>query len=231
MSNRRDPYTTKDTKEHEVNGRSMNFTLRVLIAVALGSPSIAFAQAHSQNNSKPDVSKRLTVMGFTLADVQAKLGKSVAKKCSRDEEESMEVCYMTGGKGHTKVVFEAGFSGGWKELDGYKVIGGSLARPCYRQCPRASQVTSDVQTKGGLKLGLNRGQLIALLGPPKQTSGNKLTFQWQSRQPMTKEQNEHESKTFKSPVTDAYYDVQDTICVILADSKVVEFEVHHIVTY
>ena len=175
-------------------------------------------------------------MGFTLAkstlaDVQAKLGKSIAKKCSRDEEASRDVCYVTASKDQTKVVFEAGFSGGWKELDGYKVIAGSLERPCYRQCPRTSQVTSDVQTKGGLKLGLNREQLVTLLGPPRSTSGNKLTFQWQSRQPMTKEQKEAESKTFKSPVTDAYYEVQDTIYVLLADSKVVEFEVHHIVTY
>ncbi len=48
---------------------------------------------------------------------------------------------------------------------------------------------------------------------------------------MTKEQQEAESRTFKSPVTDAYYDVQDTVEVTLADSKVVEFAVHHIVTY
>jgi hypothetical protein len=74
------------------------------------------------------------------------------------------------------VVFEAGFSGGWwKELDGYKVMVGSLQQPYYRRCPRASQVTS-VQTKGGLRLGLTREQLIALLGAPKETRGNKLSF-------------------------------------------------------
>jgi hypothetical protein len=129
------------------------------------------------------------------------------------------------------VVFEAGFSGGWKVLDGYKVIAGSLQRPCYRQCPRASQLTDDVQTEGGLKLGLTRERLIALLGPPKETRGNKLSFQWESRQAMTKEQEDAESKTFNSPVTDAYYDVQDTIEVTLADSKVVEFAVEHIVSY
>ena len=89
----------------------------------------------------------------TLAEVEAKLGKSAARKCSREEEASKEVCYLAG-EGQTRVVFEAGFSGGWKELDGYKMIAGSLQRPCYRQCPRVSQVTDDVQTEGGLKLGL-----------------------------------------------------------------------------
>lgn len=192
--------------------------------------------ASAQSQPIPNLPGHLKMMGFTLgkstlADVQATLGKSVAKKCSREEEASKEVCYVATGKDKTKVVFEAGFSGSWKELDGYKVIAGSLERPCYRQCPRASQVTSDVQTKGGLKLGLTREQLITLLGPPKQTRGNKLSFQWQSRQAMTKEQQEAESKTFKAPVKDAYYDVQDSIEVTLADTKVVEFEVHHIVTY
>ena len=201
-----------------------------LVLLTLGT-GLVFAQSQPVSN----IAGHLDILGFTLgkstlADVEAKLGKSAARKCSREEEASKEVCYLAG-KDQTRVVFEAGFSGGWKELDGYKVIAGSLQRPCYRQCPRASQVTSDVQTEGGLKLGLTREQLIALLGPPKQTRGNKLSFQWQSRQAMTKEQQEAESKTFKSPVKDAYYDVQDTIEVTLADSKVVEFAVHHIVTY
>ncbi len=201
-----------------------------LVVLTLGA-GLVFAESQPA----PNIAGHLEILGFTLgkstlADVQSKQGKSVARKCSREEEASKEVCYLAG-EGQTRVVFEAGFSGGWKELDGYKVIAGSLQRPCYRQCPRASQVTSDVQTEGGLKLGLTREQLMALLGPPKRTRGNKLSFEWQSRQAMTKEQQESESKTFKSPVTDAYYDVQDTIEVTLADSKVVEFAVHHIVTY
>jgi hypothetical protein len=191
--------------------------------------------APAQSQPSPTIAGHLEMLGFTLgkstlADVKSKLGESATRKCSRDEEASKELCYLSG-NGQASVVFEAGFSGGWKELDGYKVIANSLQRPCYRQCPKALQVTGDVQTEGGLKLGLTREQLISLLGPPKRTQGNKLRFEWQSRQAMTKEQQEAESNTSKSPVTDAYYDVQDTIEVTLADSKVVEFVVHHIVTY
>jgi hypothetical protein len=216
--------------------RSRSFPLKVLVAAAVVSAWITFGQVDSQNSSKPTVTSHLRMMGFllgknTLADVQAKLGKSAAIKCSHQEEASKEVCYVSAAKDQTKVVFEAGFSGGWKELDGYKVIAGGLERRCYRQCPRTAQVTSDLQTEGGLKLGLTREHLIALLGTPKEDRGNALSFQWQSRQAMTKQQIQAESKTFKSPVTDAYYDVQDTIEVTLANSKVVEFDVHHIVTY
>lgn len=202
-----------------------------LLVLTLGGSLVS-----AQSQPAPRIAEHLEILSFklgssTLTDVQAKFGKSATRKCSREEEVPAELCYASAGKNHTRVVFEAGFSGGWEKLDGYRVIAGSLQRPCYRQCPRASQVTSDLRTKGGLKLGLTREQLIVLLGAPKETRGNELSFQWQSRQPMTKEQRKGESETFKSPVTDAYYDVQDTIKATLADSKVVEFAVHHFVTY
>jgi hypothetical protein len=192
--------------------------------------------ASAQSQPAPKVDGNLKVLGFTLgkstlADVRARFGKSVTRKCTSEEEASEEVCYVSAGNDQTKVVFEAGFSGGWKQLDGFRVIAGGVEHPCYRQCPRAPQVTSTVRTEAGLKLGVTREQLLALLGAPKEVRGSELSFQWRSRQAMTKEQQEAESKTFKSPVTDAYYDVQDTIEVTLADSKVVEFAVHHIVTY
>jgi len=193
------------------------------------------AGAAAQSQPVPKIAGHLKILGFTLgkstlADVEARLGKSVTRRCSADEEASNELCYLAG-SGQTRVVFEAGSSGGWKVLDGYKVIAGSLQRPCYRQCPRATKVTNDVQTDGGLKLGLTRKKVIALLGPPREIRGNKFIFEWESRRAMTKAEEEAESKTFNEPVTHAYWDVQDTIEVTLADSKVVQFAVDHVVSY
>lgn len=205
---------------------------------------VFFFQLAGQTNSKGrrvaqsrrvPIAKHLEILGFTLgksmlADVEAKLGKSAVGRCSPEQEASDEVCYLAD-NGRIRVVFESGFSGGWKVLDGYKVIVSNLERPCYRECPSASNVTGEVQTEGGLKLGLTREELIALLGTPKVNQRNKLTFQWDSRKPMTKEEEAAESKTFNTSITDAYWDVQDTIEVTLAESKVVEFQVTHVVTY
>ena len=96
--------------------------------------------ASAQSQQVPNIAEHLEILGFTLgsstlSDVQAKFGKSATRKCSREEEAPAELCYVSAGKDQTRVVFEAGFSGGWKELDGYKVIAGSLQRPCYRRCP------------------------------------------------------------------------------------------------
>lgn len=196
--------------------------------------SVGVASASSQ--PPPKMTGNIELLGLTLgkntlADVQAKFGASPTRRCSREEEAADELCYESAGKDRTKVVFEAGFSGGWTQLDGFKVIAGDLEPRCYRQCPKAGQISAEVRTAAGLRLGMTREELIALLGTPTQIRGKRLRFQWQSRLAMTKEEKEAESKTYKSPVTDAYYDVQDTIDVTLENSKVAEFEIRHIVTY
>jgi len=198
--------------------------------VQLAGQANSSPRPSTQSQSAPNIARHLTILGFTLgkstlAEVEAKLGKSAVRRCSPGETARDEVCYLVG-MGQTRVAFEADGC-----LDGFRVIASGLQRPCYRECPRASEATGEVQTEGGLKLGLTREQLIALLGPPKEIRGNKFTFQWESRQAMTKEEEERESKTFNTPITDAYWDVLDTIEVTLVDSKLVEFEVDHIVSY
>ena len=73
--------------------------------------------------------------------------------------------------------------------------------------------------------------MIQLLGKPTHAAGNKLTFQWQSRQAMTKEEIEKESKTFSSPAKNPYWNVLDTIYMTLANDRVEEIEVLHTVSY
>src|SRR5579872_5249435 len=84
---------------------------------------------HSLGSAQPRsarvVSGNLTILGFTLgkstlAEVQARLGRSEIKRCSRDEGAPKELCYASAGSDHTGVVFEAGFSGGWERLEGFK---------------------------------------------------------------------------------------------------------------
>lgn len=208
---------------------------RKFVTVCAVLVALSSEVASAQSLAPPNVTRSLGLMGFvlgksTLGDAEATMGKSPARKCSRDEEASNEVCYVSAGRDRTKVVFEAGSSGGWKVLDGYKVMARSVTRRCYSRCSRTAKVTSGVQADSGLKLGLTREQVVSLLGRPKRLGGNTLSFEWQTRRAMTKEEIEAAGKTFKSRVAYPYFDVDDTIDVTLADSKVVQFEVHHTVT-
>jgi hypothetical protein len=182
------------------------------------------------------VAAHLSVLGFTLGkstldDVTQKLGPSPVRRCLPGDSESKEVCYVSSGYGpETVVVFEAGFSGGWSELDGYKIISGPIRPSCDQQCPAIAVGRRDIRSGGGLRLGLTRREVLTLLGTPIRSTRDRLEFQWLSCQPMTREETEREAASFKSPVR-PYFDVQDTIEVTLSQSRVVRLDVHHVVSY
>jgi len=193
-------------------------------------------QVHGQTPSTPDVSQHLSLMGFTLemntlADVESKLGPSTPGSCSQEVESSKMICYVSAGPTKTRIFFESGSSGGWSRLDGFRVVSENVTPTCRLQCKSTTAFGGDIQTSGGMKLGLTKAELIALLGSPRKVSGNRLTFEWWSKRPMTKAEIDQETQTFKAPVTSPYWDVHDTVEVTLSDSKVSEFEVHHTVIY
>lgn len=207
--------------------------LTITLGLLLATIQVAYGQDYSK---KVDVSRQLSLMGFTLGrstltDVQNKIGTATAGACSKEEEASKVICYVSQGPDKVRVYFEAGFSGGWSRLDGVKVVSGKLTSSCRLQCTRTAAFARGLQTEGGLRLGLNREELIRLLGTPTKVNQNRLTFEWLSKQPMTETEIDRETETFKAPVTDPYWDVSDSIDITLEESVVAEFEIKHIVTY
>jgi hypothetical protein len=214
-----------------MSGRYAGSRLFVISAVLL-----TVAQVHGQKSPTPDVSRDLSLLGFTLekntlADVESKLGPSTPGACSEEVEASKIICYVSAGPIKTRIFFESGSSGGWSRLDGFRVVSENVTPACRLQCKSTNVFSGDVQTNGGLKLGLTKAELVALLGAPSKVSGDRLTFEWWSKKPMTKAEIDQETRAFKEPVTSPYWDVHDTVEVTLGDSKVAEFGVHHTVTY
>jgi hypothetical protein len=186
-------------------------------------------------SSRPAISPNLTLMGFTLeqstlADVENKLGASSPGSCAKGTEAGKIICYVSTRDNGTRIYFESGFSGAWTRLDGFTVVLGDAARTCRLQCRATAAFGNAVQTSGGLKLGLTQKELEALLGPPTKVDGDRLTFEWQSRRPMTKREVDKAGHTFKDPATTVYWDVLDTIDVVIRGSRVTQFEIHHTVS-
>jgi hypothetical protein len=193
-------------------------------------------QADGQRSSKPVVLPHLTLLGFTLGkntftNVQSRFGGATNGHCSDEAEPIAHICYVSKGPDKTKILFESNRFDPPFELSGFRVVAARRSiSPCQLQCEPTAALGEGLQTSGGLKLGLTQKELIALLGPPSKSKGNRLTFEWLSKRPMTKTEIDQETKTFKAPVTNPYWDVQDIIEVVLSKSSVVEFEVHHTVT-
>lgn len=196
-----------------------------------------FAVARGQRPSKPDVSSHSSLLGFeleksTFADVQGKFGAAKIGQCSHEVEPISYIGYLSLSPDKTKILFESNRFDPPFELSGFRVVAGSRSTsPCEIQYQPTAAFDGDVQTAGGLKLGLTKAALLALLGSPSKVSGNRLTFEWWSKRPMTKAEIDQETQTFKAPVTRPYWDVHDVINVVLNDSKVADFEVQRTVTY
>jgi hypothetical protein len=169
-------------------------------------------------------------MGFTLEkstldDVERKLGAAVPGACSKEADASKMICYVPEHARSTKVIFESGPSGGWSFLDGFKVVFGEISSTCSFKCKITNALASNVQTNGGLRLGLTKSHLLSMLGKPTKIRGNRYTFEWSSRRAMTKA----EIAKSQRPTGEASWTVDDTIQVTFRDSKIVSFEIHHTV--
>jgi hypothetical protein len=215
----------------ELYGTQVKLTAAGLVLLLAG-----FTLISGQEASKSKVSQNLSLLGFTLekntlADVQHRLGTTRPGSCSEDVEASKTVCYVADHSNDVRVLFESGSSGGWSRLDGFRVVSGDLPVDCHLQCKATTVFGKDIQTSGGLRLGLTREEVIALLGLPGKVNGNRLMFESWSKRPMTKSEIEREAETFKAPVTSPYWDVHDTVEVTLTDSKVTECQVRHSVTF
>jgi hypothetical protein len=190
-------------------------------------------QGRPKPPSKPEVSPHLTLLGFTLgrstlADVQAKLGSSKITRTDAGQDSESEVCYLIPGKNESEVFFQSGFSGGWVQLDGFKVT--SRASDRDSQCLAADGPEFEIQTLGGLRLGLSREETTQLLGSPTSSSRDGLRYVWKSRKPMRRDELEKANQTFHTSLKSGYWDIWDEIKLRFAGSKVVEFEISHTVS-
>jgi len=201
------------------------------LTIAAGAVFLLVPLSLSAQKSRPPLSpSHLKLLSFTLeestlADVESRLGSSSPGACSQEADASKMICYVSGGANKTSVTFESGPSGGWSVLDGFKVASSKIGSPCKLQCSRTDAIGSEIQTGGGLRLGLTKAKLLSLLGRPSKISGNRYTFEWSSKRRMSKA----DIAKFKQPPEEPFWSVDDTVEVVMAQSGVIEFEVHHTV--
>jgi len=167
-----------------------------------------------------------------LADVQKKLGVSDTRRCSNAEGSPVELCYSLKSS-PVRVVFlsvDAPDALSEKWLVGYKVFGDDESPGCYRQCPLATISPDDLQAGNIISIGMSRDEVLALLGKPKNISGDRYTFQWlETRKYTPKELSLLSSRGYEPEPHE--YDFLDTIEVRFGQGRVSSFEVFFAVTY
>jgi hypothetical protein len=140
---------------------------------------------------------RLGTDGFK--EFAVKLGKATIVQRGDASTGREQVCYTSSAMAQkTYLIFEFG------EDDSifYLFTAGADWRG-RGLCVRSKQVSADLRTGSGLKLGLSREQLKAILGEPDANAGDKLLYSRTIKKKSTSERFELQRKQYPEKLSDA----------------------------
>jgi hypothetical protein len=176
------------------------------------------------------------VLGFaighaSLKDVQAKLGSARIERVSREEESDVAICYVSPADG-TALVFYSGAMGGWKDITWFALWSGKAGFANASRCTSSAQVSQDLTTPSGLRLGLTQRQLGQIAGTPTKVSFSSAKYDYLCRRKMSQE----EITGFKTAnnwdvASDPYFDRMSWIDVYFKDATASRIEIGKIESY
>lgn len=181
---------------------------------------------------------QMTIMGLTLGkhtlkDVQSELGK--AELLPGLEHKPNRVCYISGDNSDgTILIFQA-----WEissVLTSFRILSSQANFKESDQCAKSKLISKDMVTDGGLRLGLSRQQLKAILGKPTKEQGNSLLYVYHSKQSMTKEEIDEMKKVFRTSIPPStkeefYWDITSSIEGIFLNKELIVITVTKLETY
>ena len=107
----------------------------------------------------------------------------------------------------------------------------AYARPGTRSsCAKSALISSHLATGSGLKLGLPRKKVIAILGRPTRTDADRLTYEESFDRPLTPEERTRLREKGGPPWDVESVHVEGKIEIVLVKSKVVLIDVLHVET-
>lgn len=173
----------------------------------------------------------LTIGRSSLQDVQARLGHSRITRVSKDEESDVSVCYVSPTDG-TVVAFYSGAMGAWKDITWFALWSSEAAFPHSSRCTPSKEVSRNVSTASGLRLGLTEQKLERIVGKPTKHGRTSMKYEYLCRSKMTDDQ----IKGFKTAnnwdvTSDPYFDRMSWIEVHYMKSAASRIEVGEIESY
>jgi outer membrane protein assembly factor BamE (lipoprotein component of BamABCDE complex) len=210
----------------------MKLTASVITLLALCFPSMGNAQIkyNIDNNifyAEPHREKlgdqHLTLLGLTLGmhtlkDVEVRLGST--QILSRKEHAPDQLCYISAEKGdETVIVFEAGPLGGWEILTAFRIISSKLSFKKTDQCRETSYISKRTQTKTGIRVGITREQLIAILGSPSKVIGNNFFFLFSVQRRMSEDEIRDMERRWPDVRKNPYFDVSSSVHATFSNSE------------
>lgn len=173
----------------------------------------------------------LTLRETKLEGARRSLGPATIVT-GRGEGEPRELCYRSAAAGdETVLVLEADAMGGWETITGFRLLRASaLADP--EKCLASAKLHLGIATRGGVRLGLSRREVVKLLGEPTSVAPRGFVYAYSGKVRMTAEQIELYRNTHGWDVSaDPYFDEISEIRFQFDDDRAVEVGVFHVLAY
>jgi hypothetical protein len=193
---------------------------RMILSVA-GLVSIIFSAATRAAPEGPKLdSKNFEVLGIRLGgseigDVERILGPAPVRQAIHIEEASR--CYASRANDWTILEFDNWLT----NVVEFRIYQGSPQS--INQCAKSSLVSNSLSTASGLKLGMSRREVVALLGPPSKMEGDDLIYESSSDRPPTPEEVKRFNDGFSTPPS--LINIYERIDLEIRRSKLVRVDV------
>jgi len=149
-----------------------------LALIALASCIVGVAYAHQEPKIDPG---NFEILGLrlgtsTIGDLKQILGPATPTK-AKDPENSL-MCYASPGPDRTVLQFE-----NWTDPIEFRLFKGSAE--LVKECLPTDRVSASISTASGLRLGLGRDQVVALLGQPPKVKVGHWSYESSTVRPLT----------------------------------------------
>ena len=187
--------------------------LAALVSVAL------LSQVRPASEKRRLAPQNSEVLGITLgesefADLERILGSRTASDVR--EQEGVLACYCSSGDERTVLQFDT-WIGTVVEFHFFK---GS--RQLVSRCTKSKLISDSLATSSGLRLGMSRAQVIALLGTPAKNGEDRLRYELDYNRPPTPEELKRFKDAFAEPP--ALMNVYGNIDLRFRNGKVVRVD-------
>ena len=146
--------------------------LPLLSYVRVGGTRVAF---ESDTFSTP--SHREATVQSTVQQVERALGRTVARDTGDAAGHSRLLCYRLGGRSSDALVFESSEMGGGTRITGFNVVPAGTRPDLEQSCRSIPVGVQSVVTDRGIRIGLTRKEVDALLGRPGRDSAGVVLYE------------------------------------------------------
>jgi hypothetical protein len=202
---------------------SLNSVSFFLVFVSLFLNCAEAAHAADKKLDKSNFTTLGLVIGdCTSQDIYSKLGPGIPFKEDANPDLT-QVCYVSD-RDETLILFYSEYSQCFR----LKVMSQKKKFYKWHFCEKSPLVSKHLATASGIKLGMSKSRLKAILGTPRNESKKNLNYAFEWKQKMSKTEFERVSQYIKDVKKNPYWTVKATIRAEFSDAGLISFDVSKI---